>query len=165
MYTPGAVVSPYLKPGMTVLEPGPGMGFFTIEMARLVGTAGRVLAVDIERKMLDVLMRRATKAGVAGRIEARVCAADSMDLADVAGQVDFTFACAVVHELPNQERFFQEASSAMKPGAAMLVIEPAGHVPDREFDHELERAAAAGLDLAQRPTIRRSHAALLRKSA
>lgn len=163
-YTPGALVAPHLKPGMKVLEPGPGMGFFTIEMARLVGAGGRVLAVDIERKMLDVMMRRAAKDGVADRIEARVCAADSMGLDDVAGQVDFTLACAVVHELPNQERFFQEVAQAMKGSAAMLVIEPAGHVTEAEFNHELDLAAAAGLSLVERPAIRRSHAALLRKS-
>ena len=31
---PAAVIKPYVRGGMTVLEPGPGMGFFTVEVAR-----------------------------------------------------------------------------------------------------------------------------------
>ena len=163
-YAPGALVEPHLKAGMTVLEPGPGMGFFTLEIARLVGAEGRVVAVDIESKMLDVLKRRAAKAGVAHQIDARVCAADSMGLTDLAGQVDFVLACAVVHELPSPSAFFQEAAQAMKTGAALLFIEPSGHVTNPEFDRELELAAGAGLTVVKRPSIRRSHAALLQKS-
>jgi ubiquinone/menaquinone biosynthesis C-methylase UbiE len=163
-YAPGALVAPHLRDGMLVLEPGPGMGFFTIELARLVGTSGRVVAVDIERKMLDVLMRRAAKAGVADRIEARACAPDSMGLADLAGRVDFVLACAVVHELPNQAAFFQEAAQSMKSGAALLLIETSGHVPEPEFGKELKLAAEVGLQVVERPVIRRSHAALLKKS-
>lgn len=40
---PTQILSPYVREGMTVLEPGPGMGFFTIPMARLVGERGESL--------------------------------------------------------------------------------------------------------------------------
>jgi hypothetical protein len=36
---PTKLLAPYVQQGMTVLEPGPGMGFFTLEPARLVGQA------------------------------------------------------------------------------------------------------------------------------
>ena len=52
MQDPVKVVAPYVREGMTVLEPGPGMGFFTLELARLVGPSGRVVAVDIQPRML-----------------------------------------------------------------------------------------------------------------
>ena len=52
----------------------------------------------------------------------------------------------------------------MKPGATLLLIEPSGHVTNQEFDRELEIAAGAGLPLAERSSIRRSHAAVLKKS-
>lgn len=55
---PGLVLYPHVHAGMTVLEPGPGMGFFTLELARLVGAAGRVLAVDVEPRMIRGLQRR-----------------------------------------------------------------------------------------------------------
>jgi 2-polyprenyl-3-methyl-5-hydroxy-6-metoxy-1,4-benzoquinol methylase len=62
------ILGPYVKPGMTVLDVGCGMGFFSIGMARMVGDEGRVIAVDLQQKMLDVLWRRAQRAGVADRI-------------------------------------------------------------------------------------------------
>ena len=46
---------------------------------------------------------------------------------------DFVLAFAVVHELPSAETFFAEAARAMKPGASLLLAEPAGHVGDDEF--------------------------------
>jgi ubiquinone/menaquinone biosynthesis C-methylase UbiE len=55
---PSAILRPYVHDGQTVLEPGPGMGFFTLELARLVGARGRVVAVDVQPKMLDKLKRR-----------------------------------------------------------------------------------------------------------
>src|SRR5512143_3641127 len=68
---PRAIVSPWVSEGMTVLEPGPGMGFFTLELARLVGTTGRVGAVDVQLDMLEGLIRRARRAQLKDRIETR----------------------------------------------------------------------------------------------
>ena len=79
---PAKILAPYIREGMTVLEPGPGMGFFTLELARLVGAGGRVIAVDVQPKMLDRLKRRAGTAGVSERVHARVCSSDSLGLAD-----------------------------------------------------------------------------------
>src|ERR1022692_3696772 len=56
---PAKILAPYVCEGMTVLEPGPGMGFFTLELARRVGASGRVVAVDIQPRMLDRLKRPA----------------------------------------------------------------------------------------------------------
>ena len=56
---------------MTVLEPGPGMGFFTLELARLVGPEGRVIAVEVQPQMIAGLRRRAERATLIDRIETR----------------------------------------------------------------------------------------------
>ncbi len=160
---PHEILAPYVHEGMTVLEPGPGMGHFTLELARLVGPSGRVVAVDIQPKMIDRLKHRAAKAGVLGRIDARVAPAESMGIADLQGAADFTLAFAVVHEFPDAGRFFAEVATASKPGGSVLVAEPRGHVKEAAFDSELQAAAAAGLRVANRPSIRRSHAALLKR--
>jgi len=152
----------YAREGMTVLEPGPGMGYFTLELARRVGPAGRVVAVDIQSKMLEKLKRRAEKAGLAGRIDARLAQPDSMCLEDLAGLVDLTIAVAVVHEIDKPARFFRELVRALKPGGRLLVVEPKGHVAEAEFKAELDAATRAGLTLVERPVFRRNHAALLK---
>lgn len=161
---PRAILAPYVRAGMTVLEPGPGMGFFTLELARLVGPQGRVIAVDVQSRMLERLKRRAAKAGVMERIEARQAAADSLGVADLAASVDFILAFAVVHEMPTAGVFFAEAAAASKPGALLLLAEPSGHVSQAEFEAELQAAAAATFVVVDRPAIRGSSTAVLRKS-
>src|SRR5512141_824472 len=106
---PASILAPHVAEGMTVLEPGPGMGFFTLELARRVGPKGRVAAVDIQPKMLAVLERRAAKAGLGERVEVRLAPADSLGVADLAGKVDFVLAFAMVHEMPSASAFFREA--------------------------------------------------------
>ena len=80
---PHALLSPYVREGMTVLEPGPGMGFFTAELAKLVGASGRVICVDVQSKMIDKLKRRLAKLKLNGRVDARLALPDSMGLADL----------------------------------------------------------------------------------
>ncbi len=163
MQNPEELLVPYVREGMTVLEPGPGMGFFTLPMARLTGPAGRVIAVDIQAKMLDSLRRRAARAGLLPRIETRLAQPDSLGIGDLKGAVDFVLAFSMVHEMPSVERFFLESAAALKPGGLLLLAEPAGHVKPEKFQSELDAARAAGLEVAERPAIRRSLAAVLRK--
>ncbi len=164
-FNPGELLNPYVRPGMTVLEPGPGMGFFTLELARRVGPSGRVIAVDIQPRMLNRLKRRASHAGLLDRIDARLARTDSLGISDLAGQVDFTLAFAVVHEMPSPAAFFAEAAQASRPGAHILFSEPAGHVSQELFEEEIDAAAKAGLVVAGSLSVKRSQAVLLRKEA
>jgi SAM-dependent methyltransferase len=161
---PARILAPYVSDGMTVLEPGPGMGFFTLDLARLVGGTGRVIAVDLQPLMLRGLRRRAAAAGLLERIDARLAQPNSLEVADLKGQVDLVFACHMVHELPNAAAFFVEAAAALKPAGTLLLVEPSGHVAPAQFEAELKAASAAGLAVTSRPSIRRSRAALLAKS-
>jgi ubiquinone/menaquinone biosynthesis C-methylase UbiE len=160
MQNPDEVIAPYVTPGMTVLEPGPGMGFFTLPLARRVGS-GRVVAVDIQSKMLAALRRRATKAGLIQRIETRLARPDSLGLDDLRGSVDFVLAVAVVHEMPSAESFFREAAGALAPGGRLLLAEPTGHVREAKFREELESAHRAGMVVKDSPALKRFHAALM----
>jgi SAM-dependent methyltransferase len=160
---PGKILAPYVNEGAIVLEPGPGMGFFTLELARRVGPKGRVIAVDVQPRMIAALTRRLKKARLSERVEVRLGLPESMGLADLAGRVDLVVAFAVVHEFPDASRFFAEVSSALKPGGGVLLAEPLGHVKPPEFEAELESAARVGLSAEARPSIPRSQAAWLRK--
>jgi ubiquinone/menaquinone biosynthesis C-methylase UbiE len=161
---PAKVVAPFVREGMTVLEPGPGMGFFTLELARAVGPSGRVVAVDVQPRMLSSLKRRVTRVGLQDRVDARLATPDNLSIADLAGTVDFTLAFALVHELPAVEAFFAEVAGVSKLGAGLLFAEPAGHVKQADFEAELAAATHAGFELVTRPPIRRTHAAFLKRS-
>ena len=165
MQNPEDMVGPHIEAGMTVLEPGPGMGFFTLPMAEMVGSSGRVVAVDIQPRMLERLRRRAAKAGLTPRLDARLALPGSLGVSDLSGTVDFVLACAVVHEMPSSEVFFREAAAALKPGGTLLLVEPAGHVNPAKFAQEIDVARQAGLERKERAVVRHCLAAVLSKKA
>ena len=159
---PRRLLAPHVRPGMTVLEPGPGMGFFTLDLARLVGPSGRVVAVDVQPRMLEGLRRRAERAGLASTIETRLARDEDLGVDDLAGRVDLALALWVVHEMPDQARFFDQVRRALKPGGQILVVEPRGHVGEAEFEETLRTAGAAGLERVESPPVAGGRTALLR---
>lgn len=163
-HDPEKIVSPYVHEGMTVLEPGPGIGFFTVELAQRVGTSGRVVAVDVQSRMIQGLKRRLAKKNLRDRVDARIATVDSMGLEDLRGKIDFTFAFAMVHEMPDSRCFFTQVAKASKQGARLLLAEPAGHVSSEKFNQELKEASEAGFTVTDQPRISHSQAALLTKS-
>lgn len=154
VHPPGRILAPFVALGMTVLEPGPGVGFFTVELARRVGPSGRVVAVDVRPQMLDELRRRAARAGVLDRIDARVAQPNRLGTDDLAGSVDFVLAFAMVHEVPDAAAFFADVAATLRPGGRLLLVEPAGHVDARRFAAELHAAERAGLRPAPHPALR-----------
>jgi ubiquinone/menaquinone biosynthesis C-methylase UbiE len=161
---PADILAPYVSAGMTVLEPGPGMGYFTLDLLRLVGSGGRVVAVDVQDRMLRGLRRRVDRAGLLKGLDARLAQSASLGVADLKGRVDFVFAFYVVHELPDAGAFFAEANAALKPTGRVWMVEPSGHVSEAQFDEELRAAVDSGLFIAARPKMRRGRAALLAKA-
>jgi ubiquinone/menaquinone biosynthesis C-methylase UbiE len=161
---PRKILSPYVSEGMTVLEPGPAMGFFTLELARLVGPSGRVVAVDIQPRMLKTLGRRARRASLADRIETRLATAERLGLRGLEGKVDFCFACAMVHEVDDQEGFFREIFQSVKPGGRLLVTEPVGHVRREDFEATAALAKKAGFLSLSEPKIRASRSVIFGKN-
>jgi ubiquinone/menaquinone biosynthesis C-methylase UbiE len=139
------------------------MGFFTLELARLVGAAGRVIAIDVQPKMLKVLGRRARKAGLQDRIVLRQAEENRMGVEDIREQVDFVLAFAVVHELPDAAGFYGEMFGALKPEGRMLLSEPSGHVNAKDWQETLRLASAAGFQEVQNLDIQRARSALLLK--
>ena len=162
---PTRVLRPFVRPGMLVVEPGCGMGFFTLDLARMVGPDGRVVAIDLQEKMLAGLRRRAARAGLEGRIDMRLARPDRLGIADLAGRVDLVLAFYVVHEIREPAAFFAEVAAALKRGGAVLVVEPPLHVPRAAFAESIAVAERAGLRLAARPRIGPNKVALLEKHA
>jgi ubiquinone/menaquinone biosynthesis C-methylase UbiE len=163
VYNPERLLAPFVTGGMTVLEVGPAMGFFTLPLAGLVGSTGQVVCVDVQERMLQSLTKRARAAQLAERIVARMCPPTSLGLDDYVGRIDFALVFAVVHEVPEPSRFFTDVARLLKPGALCLVAEPTGHVTALDFEATLAAATRAGLGLVGRPEIRRSRAATLKK--
>lgn len=161
LHNPQAILAPYVQAEMTVLDFGCGMGFCAIAMAQLVGDKGTIIAVDLQRQMLDVLEQRASKVGVAARVRTHCCEADSLNLSEY---VDFALAFYSAHEAPDVRRLLREIANCLRPESQLLVVEPIGHVTVKSFQEMLAVAAEEGLRLDDQPPVRLSHTALLTKT-
>jgi ubiquinone/menaquinone biosynthesis C-methylase UbiE len=160
LYKPERLFGRYVREGMTVLDIGCGMGYNAIALARMVGERGRVIATDVQEKMLDVLRRRAERAGVARRIETRQSRPDSMGIDT---EVDFAVAFWVVHEVPDAARLMEEVRSCLAPDAKFVVVEPQGYVSAESFREMLDVAEKAGLRVWDEPRIPFSRSAVLHR--
>lgn len=138
---PERLLRPHIREGMTVLDFGSGMGYFTLPAARLVGPSGKVIALDIQEKMLSKLKKRAQSAGLLDRVALHLSDPDHISLDE---PVDLALALYVVHETPDPRAFFAKMKELLKPSARMLVAEPWFHVSREEFESSLEAASAAG---------------------
>jgi len=160
---PKKILKPYIEKGMTVLDIGCAMGFFTMPMARMVKYDGRVICLDVQDKMLMALKKRALKLDVFERIDPRLTTNDDLGISDLENQIDFALAFAVVHEVPDMKGFFSQVYPALKPDAKFLVAEPKGHVSESNFAKTISIAEKSGFVELGRPSIFRSRTILLRK--
>ena len=161
---PRKILAPYVTPGMRVMDIGSAMGFFSLPLAHMVGSEGHVICIDLQQKMLDALVRRARRAGVAGRIEPRLCGPDSLGVSDLGGRIDFALAFAVVHEVVDSACLFSDIHAVLKPESRVLVAEPRGCVSESSFAKSIATAETRGFDVVESPRISRSHAAILERN-
>jgi 2-polyprenyl-3-methyl-5-hydroxy-6-metoxy-1,4-benzoquinol methylase len=157
------MLAPYLQEGMTAIDIGCAMGYFSIPMARMVGAEGRVVCVDIQERMLTSLARRARKKGVASIIETRLSNDDSLGLDDLQGKADLALVMHVVHETRFPERFLEECVATLKEGGHLLIMEPKGHVTAAEFEQTKELVRGLYLEEVGPPRLKRSLASAFRR--
>ena len=161
---PVKLLSPYVKTGMTVLEVGPGMGFFTIPMARLVGEHGKIYSTDLQERMLQTLRKRAAKKKLQQVIQTRRCSESSLEVKDLSGSIDFALAFAVVHEIPDTQNLFREIHNSLRQGGILLVSEPREHVSKESFEKYLSIAQQIGFVVSETPAIRGSLSVVMKKA-
>ncbi len=164
MQNPKKILGPYISPGMTVLDIGSGMGFFSLPLAKMVGPDGQVLALDLQPKMIKSLNRRAAKAGLSDRIDARICQGDSLGVEDMGAKINFALAFYMVHEVPDKPRFMNQIHSLLAPEGKLYILEPKHHVSESAFLKTETEAAKAGFKPLDRPKIKGSRTLLMEKA-
>ena len=157
IHGPDKILGGYIEPGQTVLDLGCGSGTFTIAMARMVGEAGIVIAVDLQDEMLQLVRQKAVKEGLACRIITHKSEPEGIGITD---KVDFALAFYMIHEVPDVDAFLMEAAGLLKPGGRLLIAEPLIHVSESSFKKTVDAAQLAGLKPVCKPKIRFSRSML-----
>jgi len=155
---PGKILGAFIREGMTVLDLGCGPGFFTLEMARLVGSSGKVMAADLQPGMLEKLQAKIQDTSLAKRIRFHQCLPDRIGLAQM---FDFILVFYMLHEVPDPMKFLNEIKALLTPLGRVLLVEPAFHVSRQEFQESIALMKAAGFTVLAEPKIRFSRAVVL----
>jgi ubiquinone/menaquinone biosynthesis C-methylase UbiE len=147
-----------LREGAIACDLGAGPGVFALRLARAVGPRGRVHAVDVEPRMVEILRARVKEAG-AGNVNPILApggeAALPPEPCDVILVVD-TF-----HHFPDGAAALRRLATALAPGGVVAVVDfhdgelPVGPPPDHRVSRAafLEAAAAAGLAVVREETF------------
>jgi ubiquinone/menaquinone biosynthesis C-methylase UbiE len=155
---PVKILKPYIEKGMTVLDLGCGPGFFSVEIAKMVTETGKVIAADLQEKMLEKLGRKIKGTETEKIIELHKCDEDKTGVTEKA---DLILAFWMIHEVPDKQKLFIELKSLLKPSGKLFIIEPIFHVSGSEFDEMLNILKNTGFEVTERPKVSVSRAVLL----
>jgi len=141
---PQKILKPFIKEGMTVLDIGCGPGFFTVEIAKMLNGAGKVIAADVQEGMLNIIRKKIKGTPLEQTVELHQ---SDFERIGVVEKVDFVLAFWMLHEVQNHEKFFDELSSIVKPGGLFLVIEPKFHVTKKELGTMVDKIKQNGFSI------------------
>jgi len=109
-----------VEPGATVLEVGPGTGYFSVEASRMIGGGGRLLCLDIQRPMLAELAEHLREAGV---INADLLLGNATRLPLADDSVDTAYLVAVLGEVPDRPQALWELRRVLRRGGVLSITE------------------------------------------
>jgi ubiquinone/menaquinone biosynthesis C-methylase UbiE len=148
-------------PGERLLEIGPGMGYYTLDVASAILPGGRLDILDLQQQMLDATMQRGGEQGIANIVPAPGDA-QALPYPDIF--FDGAYLIATLGEVPNKDATLRELHRVLKPGARLVVGEgqPDPHMVS--FPALRDRATAAGFDFEQQVGWRLGYIARFRKA-
>ena len=147
-----------LRPGQTACDVGAGPGYFTLRLARAVGPAGRVYAVDVEPKILDALRERLAASGLRNVTPVLALADDALL---PPGACDVILIVDTYHHFPERPAYLRRLSRALKTGGRIVNVDyhkkptPVGPAMDHRLSREdfLAEAKTAGLAVVEEPAF------------
>jgi len=145
---------------MTVLDVGCGPGFFSIDIAQMVGKSGRVIASDLQEGMLRKVRDKIKGTELEERITLHQCKENKIGVSE---HVDFVLLFYMVHEVSNKEEFFNEIGTILKPDGQILIVEPPFHVSKSAFEKTVRQARGIGFTDIEGPNVLFSKTVVLKR--
>ena len=160
LQNPQRILSPFVKEGMKVLDVGCGPGFFSVELAKMVGTSGKVYAVDLQEGMLQKLKNKIRGTSLDKIVQLIKCEKDDIVVPE---KVDFILAFYMVHEVPDKNKLFKTLKNILNEDGKILLVEPKlFHVSKKEFASTIRKAEKAGFIAAEGPKLTFSFSSVLK---
>lgn len=109
--------------GESLLEIGPGTGYYSLDTAEWVGPEGSLDIFDIQQEMLDHTMEQAGERGLSN---IRPTLGDAQQLDYETGSFDGAFLVTTLGEIPDQTAAIHELARVVRPGGRIVVGELMG---------------------------------------
>ena len=110
----------HVTPGATVADLGAGTGYFSVRLARAVGAAGRVLALDVEPGLVAYMKARMEREKLP-QVEAKLVPADDPGLPKAG--VDLVLIVDTWHHLDDRLHYVAKLAAGLKPGGRVAVVD------------------------------------------
>ena len=146
LHNPRKLFGKYIRPGNVVFDIGCGPGAFTGDLAEMVGSGGKVVAIDVQEVMLAMVRKKIAAGGLSGRVDFYRCGGDAIG---IDRKADFIVTFYMVHETPDPMRFIDEVATLLNPGGIWFLAEPKMHVTGNDYRDVIDRAAAGGLRIIE----------------
>ncbi len=160
LQNPQKILSPFIKEGMKILDVGCGPGFFSVELAKMVGANGKVYAVDLQEGMLQKIQNKIRGTSLEKIIQLIKCEKDEIVIPE---KVDFILAFYMVHEVSDKDKLFAALKNFLNENGEFLIVEPKlFHVSKKEFASTISKAEAVGFKVSKGPGLPFSHSSVLR---
>lgn len=134
-----------LQENHTVLEVGPGPGYFSVQVAKTLKT-GKLVLLDIQKEMLAIAKKRLARRNLEN-IE--YVLTDGESLALESNSFDRIFLVTVLGEVENRDAYFREFHRILKPDGILSISELAGDPDKLRIDDVQAIASAHGFALEQ----------------
>jgi ubiquinone/menaquinone biosynthesis C-methylase UbiE len=108
-----------VREGQIFLDYGCGSGSFTIPAARIVGTKGKVYALDCFRRQLDVVKKKSTQTGLTN-VET-ILSNGKIALTDES--IDVIWMCDVIHEIEERRALIEELHRVLKKDGVLAIYD------------------------------------------
>jgi len=133
-----------------------------MEMARLVGETGKVIAADLQEGMLAIVRKKIQNTILVDRVKLHLCLPEGTGLSE---KFDFILVFYMLHEVHDPLFFLREIKGLLKASGNVLLVEPKWHVSQDEFLKSIGKMKQAGLAVAAEPKIRFSRTIVLQHAA
>ncbi|NLT52132.1 MAG: class I SAM-dependent methyltransferase [Ignavibacteria bacterium] len=150
LQNPEKILKPYLKENDKALDLGCGPGFFSIEMAKIVGEKGKVISADLQDGMLEKVKKKIFGTNLEQRIILYKCKSNKIGLKE---KVDFILAFFMIHEVPDQDKMFNELKEILTKAGKLLIVEPNFHVSKKAFSEMIIKLEKLGFKVIEKPKM------------
>ena len=129
-HNPNKILKPFISKNMKALDIGCGPGVFSIEIAKLLEGTGKVICVDMQEGMLELIKNKISGTSIEQTITLHKCTQENICIEE---NVDFVLMFYMVHEVPNKENLFNDVLPLVNKNGLLMIVEP-GLISRKEFN-------------------------------